>query len=562
MVVAWILAVITHWLKQPLILAYLVAGFAMGPTGFGVIKDRDSVSNIASLGLLFLLFMIGLEIDLKKMLRAGRSISVTSVVQILGGAVLGVVFFKICGFPLGDGGLDALYLGVAAALSSTVIIVKILYDKRELDTLAGRVTLGVLVLQDMFAIIFLALQPSLNHPSVTAVLVSLGKAGILVAVSLLLSRYILPPVFKSVARLPELVLVGAIAWCFTMAGVGGWLGLSREMGALVAGVAMSTFPYALDVTAKITGLRDFFVTLFFVTLGMLIPSPSVKCICWSLAIAAFVVASRFATVFPSLHWMRMGHRISFLPSLYLSQISEFSLVILALGGKPELNHISPETTGYVGYAFAFLAVLSTIGITRSESIFRAAQSLMNRIGFHDLYHDKETKEAEAHTPRIVILGFFWTASSLLEEIRRHHPSLLAEVGVVDFNPHVNSELRKRGVHVHYGDITQRETLIHTGVDKAEIILCTIPNSLLKGATNLRLLHQLREINPDAHIIMHADVFAEMEDLYKAGASYVSLPRLYQASELCEVIHAARNRLIAEKRKAQDARLHQRNEVMG
>ena len=174
---------------------------------------------------------------------------------------------------MGGGKFDALYLTIACTLSSTVIIVKVLYEKRELDTLPGRITLGVLVLQDIFAILFLAVQPSLANLQISVILISVGRVGVLVATALVLSRYVLPKLFHQIARRPELILLGALAWCFLIGEIAERLHLSREMGSLVAGVSLSTFPYALDVTAKVTTLRDFFITLFFVALGMTIPIP-------------------------------------------------------------------------------------------------------------------------------------------------------------------------------------------------------------------------------------------------------------------------------------------------
>ena len=273
-VMAWILGVTAHLLRQPLILSYIVAGFVLGPFGLAWVKSQESISTIGELGLIFMLFMIGLEIDLKKIVRAGKVIVVTGAVQIFGCCLLGIAVFVLMGMPFGNGQWDSLYLGAAIALSSTVIIVKILYDKRELDTLPGRVTLGILVLQDLFAILFLAVQPSLNDLRFDVILLSFGRVGILVASALLVSRFVLPYVFHRIALLPELVLVGALAWCFAVGEIAEHLHLSREMGALVAGVSISTFPYALDVTAKVTALRDFFITLFFVALGMTIPLPS------------------------------------------------------------------------------------------------------------------------------------------------------------------------------------------------------------------------------------------------------------------------------------------------
>src|SRR6266700_4699714 len=289
---AWLLGLLAHFSRQPLILAYLIAGFFIGPFGMGWVKSEQSISIISELGLIFMLFMIGLEIDLKKVIRAGNVILVTSAAQIFGCFALGLGLFLLIGIPLGDGRFDAVYLAAAVSLSSTVIIVKVLYDKFELDTLPGRITLGVLVVQDLTAILFLAIQPSLNDLQFDIVLVSFIRVGVLLTTALVISRFTLPHLFQIIARLPELVLVGALAWCFAVAEFAEFLGLSREMGALVAGVSLSTFPYALDVTAKVTSLRDFFITLFFVALGMTIPLQTASVLAFALVIVIFTLASR------------------------------------------------------------------------------------------------------------------------------------------------------------------------------------------------------------------------------------------------------------------------------
>ena len=560
-VVAWILAVIARWARQPLIVAYLLGGVLLGPVGLGWIADRNAIQTISELGLIFLLFMIGLEIDLKKVLTAGKAILVTSVVQFMGGTLLGLLLFKLLGFALGHGRLDALYLALAAALSSTVIIVKILHDKHELDTLAGRITLGVLVIQDLFAILFLAIQPNLNNPSATALLMSFGKVILLVVAALIVSKYILPALFRSVARLPELVLVGALAWCFAVCGFALWLGLSPEMGALIAGVALSTFPYALDVTAKVTSLRDFFLTIFFVALGMTIPLPSWSLIGMAALLSVFLILSRFMTVFIPLHRMNLGHRVSLLPALNLSQMSEFSLVIVALGKSAQ--HVSDQTAGIVAYAFAFLAIGSSYGMTCSESILRWVSPRLARLGVRDFTHRSLAVPDAQHLRKpIYLLGFFSAASSLLAELDRCNAGLLKEIAVIDFNPVVNTELRRRGISIVYGDISQRETLLHAGVAEAELLVCTIPNSLLKGTTNLRLVRQLREINPKAQIIALADVLSDVPKLYSAGASFVSVPRVTEAKVLCEAIRAAREEGLEHHRARSMGDLNEREEVIG
>jgi Kef-type K+ transport system membrane component KefB len=558
-VAAWILAIGAQVFRQPVILAYLLAGLAVGPVGAGLIKDQQSITTISELGLLLLLYMIGLEIDLKQMLGAGRVITVTGLVQILGTFALGVAVFMSLGFALKAGELDALYLAVAAALSSTVIVVKILYDKRELDTIAGRITVGILVLQDLFAVLFLAIQPNLSAPSSALVAWSLVKVILLMAVAFTASRFALPPLFRTIARLPELVLVGALAWCFIMAGLAGKFGLSREMGALVAGVAISAFPYTLDVTAKVTSLRDFFVTLFFVALGMKVPEPTAYLINGALIFAAFVVACRFLTIFPPLYLMRLGHRASLLPVINLSQVSELSLVVLALG--LDAGQISQTTVGIVSYAFVFLAIASSYALAHTDALLCRGISSLKRVGLKDLDQRNGETPAAADPPRIFLLGFSWTASSLLEEITRGDPALLKELAVVDFNPHVNVELRRRGVRVIYGDVSQRDTLIHAGVGQAAIIICTLPNTVLKGTNNLRLLQQLREINATAQIIMHAELFGDVPKLYATGASYVCVPRLVEAVDLFGLVQAARQNELEQKRKQLDRELVERREVI-
>ena len=332
-IAAWALAVLAQLFGQPLILAYLAAGFACGPHGLGLVQADEHITVIAEIGLSLLLFMVGLEIDLRKMLRAGRVITLVASVQILGGYVLSLLVFLGLGFALGHGRLDALYLAVAVSLSSTVIIVKILYDKRELDTLPGRLTLGILVIQDLCAILFLALRPHLHDAS----LLILGQS-----------------LFKVVALV----------------------------------------------------------------------------------------------------------------------------------------------------AFAFGA-----------------------------------------------------------EIERSQPALLAELAVIDFNPVVIQRLRQRGIKVIYGDISKRETLLHAGVGRAEVLVCTLPDAILKGTTNVVHVRQLREINPTARIIVTGDSFAQIDELYQAGADYVRVPRITEATELCAMLAHALGNDLGPRRVEMEARLADRNEVL-
>jgi len=560
---AWVLGLLAHFSRQPLILAYLIAGFFIGPFGMGWVKSQDSINVISELGLIFMLFMIGLEIDLKKIVRAGKVILFAAGGQLIGGVLLGILFFIGIGLSMGSGHFDALYLCIACALSSTVIIVKVLYEKRELDTLPGRITLGVLVLQDIFAILFLAVQPSLDNLQVSVILISIARVGVLVATALVLSRYVLPWLFHQIARRPELILLGALAWCFLIGEIAEQLHLSREMGSLVAGVSLSTFPYALDVTAKVTTLRDFFITLFFVALGMTIPIPGLSVIGLALLIAAFTIVSRVLTTFTPLYLMKQGLRASLLPAINLAQISEFSLVVIQTGITA--GHISTETSSAASFAFVVLAVVSTFVMARSDQVTRGLIGPLKRIGLRDLdhKHDADTDHEGGHgeARRVVILGFFRAASALLSEIERRSPDVLEQITVIDFNPMVFRTLTDRGMHVVYGDISNVDTLVHAGVGKAELIILSIPDSLLKGANNEKLVRHVRSLNPTAKIVATAETLASVDDLYAAGADYVTVTRLSDAHELYKVIEAAQAGLLEDKRAETDALLSERREVL-
>jgi hypothetical protein len=261
--------------------------------------------------------------------------------------------------------------------------------------------------------------------------------------------------------------------------------------------------------------------------------------------------------------MKQGLRASLLPAINLAQISEFSLVVIQTGVAA--GHIQTQTASAASFAFVILAVLSTFAIMRSDQITRAAIGPLKRIGIRDLddVRDADGGHEEGHgeARRIVILGFFRAASALLSEIERQNPSLLDQISVVDFNPNVFKTLADRGLHVIYGDISNVDTLLHAGIGKAEIIILSVPDSLLKGANNEKLVRHVRSLNPDAKIVATADLLADVADLYTAGADFVTVTRLSDAHELFTVIEAVDAGLLQDKRAEMDTQLAERKEVL-
>ena len=557
-VVATLLAIVARWLRQPVLLGYIAAGVVLGQTeGLGWLVTAE-IEPISELGLILLLFMIGLEIDLKKLRKAGKPVIAVGAGQFVICVVLGLMVMPMLGFAFTAKSYAPLYLSVACALSSTMIVVKLLYDKAELDTVPGQLTLGILVFQDIWAILFLAIQPDLQNPEPIVIFSSLVKGAGMVAFALAASRYVLPVLFRSIAKVPELLVLGALAWCFFVALVAEKLGLSLEMGALIAGVSLSTFPYNLDVVAKVTSLRDFFITLFFVVLGTKLSRPTMQTTVLALGVSGFLVASRFLSITPILYRLKQGNRSSLVPAINLSQISEFSLVICTLGVT--LGHISKRVLSVVVLVLVLTSVASTYAIMFNYQIYSFLNPILRRLGMRDL-GDQEAAKAKAAPKPIVFVGFARFASSLLAELLQRDPASAGQVGVVDFNPRVKEELDRIGVHAIYGDISHLDTLHHANIAQSKVLLCTIPDGMLKGTSNMGLLQKLRALAPESHVIVTAEQFEAADELYEAGASFVYMPRLMGAAELADAVAAALRDEIATHTSGERERLSDRVEVL-
>lgn len=520
-------------LKIPLILAYIAAGIIIGPhIGLGIIKDFDSISKISEIGLVLLMFILGLEINLKKLLETGRTVLLTGAVQIIGSALLAFLFFYFVIYKSFT--YELIYISVALTLSSTLIVVKILSDQMDLDSLPSRITLGILVLQDLFAVAFLAIQPNLSNISFVAILVSLARVALLIFVSWAMAKNILPHLFKIASKHSELLLILAMAWCFSMCGFANYLSLSLEMGALIAGISIASFPYHLDVAAKIVSLRDFFITLFFVSLGLQIPVPSAKVIELAALFSAFVIVSRMLTIFPVLYKLGYANRASLLPSINLSQISEFSLVFASIGLT--YNHVSKDLLiGFI-IAMIFTSLLSSFMIPGAHKIYQLINPYLIKIGLKDdLIFQNESAEI-IETKSIVFLGFYRDASSLLYEmLNKFSSDIVTKLRVIDFNPEAHYELKKMNIRCQFGDISSLDNLKQSNLENAEMLICSIPDKALKGTTNLKLLQLLKKLVPDSKIIVTAENIDSAREMYALGATYVYIPRIIGATALLETI---------------------------
>jgi hypothetical protein len=384
---------------------------------------------------------------------------------------------------------------------------------------------------------------------------------------LALSKYVLPYLFRAVAKVPELVLVSALAWCFFLSGVASYIGLSKEMGALIAGISLSTFPYNLDVMAKAVSIRDFFVTLFFVALGMQIAVPSLHVVLIALAASAFVIVSRLCVV-PILYALRLGLRTSLLPAINLAQVSEFSIVIASLGLA---THPQPQITSdvvtIVIITFAITSVVSTYMINASHRVQRILTRALRILRVRDL-DSAETEQERSKTRHetFVFLGFFRDASSMLHEFEHDGTPLqvsafLDKILVVDFNPTVMRELRARGISCIYGDVAHPDTLRHAGIEDAQLVVSSITDDILRGTNNLRMLRNIRATCPKAKVMLTTEHIPQALSFYEAGADFVYIPRLHSAPEIARVLKAGLDDGFETARAREIERLTARREVL-
>jgi Kef-type K+ transport system membrane component KefB len=579
-VFAGILAITFTKLKIPVIAAFLIAGIAVGPIGAKLVTDPTNIETISELGLILLLFLIGLEVDIRKLLASGRILILTGLLQYPLCIAFGLFFTKlliwmdISSELLSTGSYTPLYIGIILAASSTLLVVKLFQQSFQLDTETGRVSLGILIFQDIWAIGVIAIQPNFASPEITPILMTLAGTVLLAGIASVTAKYIIPIGFKWIAKMPEIIFVASISWCFivvllgvnfdamteTLFGFNLHLAVGAEMCALIAGATIASLPYSTEIVGKVGVVKDFFVTLFFVGLGMSIPMPNGADVLLLAAIlAVLAIVLRLLVFFPLLYFTGLDRRNSMVTSVRLAQISEFSLVIGFLG--TQIGHISDELNSAIIFAFVLTALITPALFYKADWIHDKLTNVLEMIGFK-APPIVETDDDKSYS--LALLGFHRITSSLLHEIGNKQPELLKKTLVVDFNVNIHASIEALGPKAQYGDLCNEETLIHAGVNKAKVIVCTIPDDILKGTTNEQIVKMAKHINPDAIIIANAIELKGCKALYDAGADFVFLQRVEAARAVEQAIGQALSGNINDHRSAIEAiygRLDKRREVL-
>ena len=507
-------------LRQPVLIAYIVVGLAVGPAGLGVVQAHDQIDLLAQIGVTVLLFVVGLKLDLHHVRHIGPVALATG---------LGQLAFTICfGFllvlGLGKDVMEAVYIAVALTFSSTIIIVKLLSDKRELDSLHGRIAVGFLIVQDIAVVLAMMTMSAMRDSgdvggagSLLEVLQSLGLRLVAAAVFMtVFMRYILPWLVTLMARSQELLLVFAVAWGVALAALGDWAGFSKEAGAFLAGFSLASTPYREAVNARLTGIRDFLLLFFFVDLGAKMDLSMLGAELGSAAVLSlFVLIGNPLIVMAIMGWMGYRKRTGFLAGLTVAQISEFSIVFVAMGIT--LGHVGVNTLGLTTLVGLITITLSTYMILYSQALY---ERLAPWLGIFERKSPAremaiEMQATDSGQVQVVVIGLGRYGRRLLNQLREGGIEVLG----VDFDPEVVSSLREERVAVRFGDGEDPAFLESLPLRQARWVVSSLPS----WESNRALLDALKASGFDGQLGAVARDAVHHARLEKAGVTRVLNP---------------------------------------
>lgn len=507
LMLAAILGAIGQLLRQPLIVIFIALGILVGPTGLNLVSSTDKITLLSDLGIAILLFVVGLKLDLNLI----RSMGKVALMTGLGQVVFTSVFGFIIGVALGYTPLVSLYIAVALTFSSTIIIVKLLSDKKEIDSLHGQIAIGFLIVQDLvvvFMMIFLkALSNNGGEQLLQSMLGMLGRGvGIFLAIGLLMI-YVIPRFVQYLARSQELLVLFAIAWAVAVASGSEYLGFSREVGAFVAGVSLASTQYRNIISGRLVSIRDFLLLFFFIHLGLhlnlqLIGNQVMPALLFSL----FVLIGNPLIVMVIMGLMGYRKRTSFLAGLTVAQISEFSLIFASLGMT--LGHISPQTVGLVTLVGIITIALSTYMIIYSHTLFALLSPVLGVFEREITAEDESQVKQDAFFD-IILFGLGRFGGNIALQLKKHGYKVLA----IDFDPKLVRFWQKEHLAAQYGDMEDPELSEQLPFRHAKAVISSIADVQLNQSL-IRMLHTLDyrgKIAVTAHRAADAFLLQKEED---------------------------------------------------
>jgi len=523
-------------LRQPLIVSFIAVGILAGPSVLGLAQSEEHIDLLAHLGIAVLLFLVGLKLDLKLIRSVGPVALMTGLGQ--------VVFTSIIGFGIGMAlGFDvvtSLYIAVALTFSSTIIIVKLLTDKREIDSLHGRIALGFLIVQDIVVVLSMIVLSAIGvgaegDTSLTDVVMIFVYAGLMLIAVGFFIRYVAEPLVEIVGRAPELLVCFAIGWAALFAATGDFLGFGKELGGLVSGVALASTRLREAMAARLAPLRDFLLLFFFIALGAQLDLSLVgDKVPIAILFSLFVLIGNPLIVLAIMGAMGYRKRTGFLAGLTVAQISEFSLIFMAMGVT--LGHVGSDTLGLVTLVGLITIALSTYMITYSHQLYAWVEPLLSpfeRKGAPRESNDLTQTPVAGHY-NVLIFGLGRFGGAIAQRLTARGLRVLG----VDFNPAAVRRWRAEGLEVLYGDNTDLEFISHLPLNGVDWVVSATPEhetGLTQHDSRIALILALRDHGFKGKIAVTSHHEADWERLQAAGADLILQPFQDAADQAAELL---------------------------
>jgi len=540
-VLASLLGILARWARQPTILAYLIAGILVGVFGYFEISENVYVYEIFSdLGIMFILFLVGLEINYASLKSVGRDAFLVGLGQVVFTFIVGFALAILFHFPF----VSAAYISLALTFSSTIIVVNLLSEKKDLNDVYGKISLGILLVQDFVVILTLILLAgtsgaglggasveelfdSKSLSTFLIVILTLIKGFFVFLISFVLGRKIIPTIFASIAKSPELIFLTSLAWLFSLAWLIDLFGFSKEIGGFLAGLTLANSYEHYQIASRIKSLKDFFILVFFVVLGssLVVFSDFTGLIFPIIVFSIFILIGNPFIVFLIMTILGYTKRPAFFAGITIAQISEFSLVLAALGVR--LGHISEKIATLITSVGVITIISSTYLILNGEKLYKFVSPYLSV--FERVNKKHKSKHITVYRKPIIITGFSRTGQSIAYSLPKE------DVLIVDYDPEMMGLLKQDEFAHIFGEMTDEDVLSLIDFSSVKIIISTAPD-LESNIIFLREVLSIRKkINGSFRVIIRARTDRDAEILYRLGADYVLLPHTTAGRFLAKII---------------------------
>lgn len=548
--VAAVLTILFRIIKQPPVLAYILTGIILGPLGLLPIEHGEDLSLLGQVGITLLLFLLGLELKLRELRSIGKTAIIGGSIQVITTFILGMLLAMALGFT----SQIAMYIGIGLSFSSTIIIVKLLSDKKDLTSMYGRLAVGILLMQDFFAVMTIIFLTGLTPGAgVSALIPDVGfvlvKVVALFAAIIFLSKYVFPKIVSRISHSSESLFLFSLAWVFVLTAIvtSPLIGFSIEIGGFLAGLALANTTESFQIVARMKSLRDFFITLFFVMLGLEMTFSNIGSIIFpAFILILFIILIKPIIVMATTGLLGYRKRTSFFTGLSLSQISEFSLIIFFIGNA---EGAIPDEIITLGVLVALVSFVTSTYFILNQNVFY--EKLKKYLGVFEKKHVKnenidlesEIGDLKDHT---VVVGAHQMGQSIVRALEQSG----YEVLIVDFDPMVVRKLRDKDFKIFFGDIADPEIQERARLEFAKLVISTVPDV----EDNLLLIQKLKHDNKKAKVIVMAYETDDAKVLYKAGADYVILPHVAGGRHIAKILVDEKHMEMIEAYKAKDLSL--------